>query len=131
MLSDLFSHLCPGGVPDGDDCWEISRLLATPVDEGEGTAVLRIYRLLALALVEFAAAAGIRRYTLVADAARVPVLLSVGWRVVPLGLPTASNGESLQALQIELDAETLRTMQRRLRRAHPVLRVPHVLGKAA
>jgi acyl-homoserine lactone synthase len=131
MLSDLFSHLCPGGVPDGDDCWEISRLLATPVDEGEGTAVLRIYRLLALALVEFAAAAGIRRYTLVAEAARVPVLLSVGWRVVPLGLPSLKNGELLQALQIELEAETLELMRRRLRIRHPLLRMPEPVGRAA
>ena len=131
MLSRLFSHLCPGGVPDGDDCWEISRLLASPAEESEGTAVLRIYRLLALALVEFAAAAGIRRYTLVAEAARVPVLLSVGWRVTPLGLPTPSENELLQALQIELEPETLADMRRRLRLHYPVLRMPEPVGRAA
>jgi acyl-homoserine lactone synthase len=131
MLSGLFSHLCPGGVPGGDDCWEISRLLASPADEGNGTAVLRVHRLLALALVEFAAAAGIRRYTLVAEAARVPVLLSVGWHVVPLGLPTPSGGELLQALQIHVEPETLVSMRRRLRLHYPVLRMPEPVGRAA
>ena len=58
MLSTLFSHLCPAGVPSGDDCWEISRLVTSPAD-ASGTTILRVHRLLALALVEFAHANGI------------------------------------------------------------------------
>ncbi len=131
MLSELFNHLCPGGVPDGDDCWEISRLVASPAGSGNGMAVLRIHRLLALGLVEFAAMAGITRFTLVAESARVPVLLSVGWHVVPLGLPTLTRGELLQALQIEIAAGTLAAMRRRLRMHSPVLRMPEPLGRAA
>ncbi len=131
MLACLFNHLCPGGVPDGDDCWEISRLVAAPLDAANGTSVLRIHRLLALALIEFAAAAGIRRYTLVAEAERVPLLLSVGWRVTPLGLPTLTQGELLQALQIEVEPETLEAMRRRLRINSPVLRVAEPMGRAA
>ena len=48
MLNTLFSHLCPGGVPGGDDCWEISRLVTSPADAA-GTTMLRIHRLLARA----------------------------------------------------------------------------------
>ena len=130
MLSSLFSHLCPGGVPDGDDCWEISRLVTAPAD-AVGTTVLRVHRLLALALVEFAETNAIRRYTLVADAHRVPVLLSVGWPVVPLGLPTWVNGEQLQALQIDLRPGTLEDMRRRLRIDEPVLRFMEPTRRAA
>lgn len=130
MLSSLFSHLCPGGVPGGEDCWEISRLVTSPPD-APGTAVLKVHRLLALALVEFARVNGIARYTLVAEAHRVPALLSVGWPVVPLGLPTRIDGEELQALLIELRAGTLEDMRRRLRIPDPVLRVLEAPRRAA
>jgi acyl-homoserine lactone synthase len=122
MLDSLFSHLCPGGVPVGDDCWEISRLVTNPAD-ATGNSVLKVHRLLALALVEFALDNGIRRYTLVAEAHRVPALLSVGWTVIPLGLPTLVDGEQLQALRIDLTPDTLENMRRRLRIGRPVLRV--------
>jgi acyl-homoserine lactone synthase len=130
MLSSLFSHLCPGGVPSGDDCWEISRLVTRPAD-ASGTTILRIHRLLALALVEFAEANGISRYTLVAEAHRVPALLSVGWSVIPLGLPTRVDGEELQALQIELPPGSLGDMRSRLRIGEPVLRVLEAPRRAA
>jgi acyl-homoserine lactone synthase len=130
MLDTLFSHLCPGGVPAGDDCWEISRLVTNPVD-ASGNSVLKVHRLLALALVEFALDNGIARYTLVAEAHRVPALLSVGWSVRPLGLPTLVDGEQLQALQIDLQPSTLRDMRRRLRIEQPVLRVQAANRRAA
>lgn len=130
LLDTLFSHLCPGGVPVGDDCWEISRLVTNPVDSS-GSSVLKVHRLLALALVEFARDNNIARYTLVAEAHRVPALLSVGWTVTPLGLPTMVDGEQLQALQIDLQPSTLRDMRRRLRIEQPVLRVQAASRRAA
>jgi N-acyl-L-homoserine lactone synthetase len=130
MLDSLFSHLCPGGVPRGDDCWEISRLVTNPAD-ATGNSVLKVHRMLALALVEFALDNGISRYTLVAEAHRVPALLSVGWSVVPLGLPTQIDSEQLQALQIDLRPDTLDDMRRRLRIEQPMLRVLEAPRRAA
>jgi N-acyl-L-homoserine lactone synthetase len=130
MLTALFAHLCPGGVPSGPDCWEISRLVTSPAD-APGTTMLRVHRLLALALVEFARDNAIRRYTLVAEAHRVPALLSVGWPVIPLGLPTLVDGELLQALQIDLQPETLESMRQRLHIEESVLRVAEAPRKAA
>jgi acyl-homoserine lactone synthase len=130
MLDTLFSHLCPAGVPGGDDVWEISRLVTNPSD-AQGTTVLKVHRLLALALVEFAVENGIRAYTLVAESSRVPALLSVGWPVIPLGLPTIVEGELLQALQINLRPDTLHHMRERLRIGHPVLRMMESPRKAA
>ena len=130
MLDTLFGRLCPDGVPVGEDCWEISRLVTNPADAA-GNTVLRVHRLLALALVEFALDNGINRYTLVAEAHRVPALLSVGWTVIPLGLPTVVDGQQLQALQIDLRPGTLEDMRRRLRIEEPVLRVLEAPRRAA
>jgi N-acyl-L-homoserine lactone synthetase len=130
MLSTLFSELCPDGVPVGDDVWEISRLVTRPEDS-TGTSVLKLHRWLALALVEFAGLNNIRRYTLVAEPARVPALLSVGWKVVPLGLPTELHGAQLQALQIDIAPDTLETMRRRLKISAPALRIARPARRAA
>lgn len=121
MLGSLFNHLCPGGVPGGDDCWEISRLVTNPAG-ATGTSLLKVHRLLALALLEFAALNGITRYTLVAEAHRVPTLLSIGWRVIPLGLPCRMGKEQLQALQIEIAPDTLPQLRDRFRYPESVLR---------
>jgi acyl-homoserine lactone synthase len=130
MLQSVFGNLCPDGVPVGEDCWEISRLVTDPADAA-GKTVLKVHRLLALALVEFAVWNDIRRYTLVAEASRVPVLLSVGWSVLPLGLPACVSGEMVQALQITITDQTLERMRGRLRIDTPVLRFPPEQRKAA
>lgn len=102
MLNTIFADLCPRPAPSGPDVWEISRFLATP--EGScGANILKIHRLLAMALVEFAEANAIARYTLVAESRRMPALLSVGWTVLPLSLPTPQEGELVEAAEIVLD----------------------------
>ncbi|HEY0627447.1 MAG TPA: acyl-homoserine-lactone synthase [Allosphingosinicella sp.] len=130
MLDAVFGALCSGEVPKGEDVWEISRLITSPVG-ANGTTVLKLHRLLALALVEFAEANGISRYTLVTEPHRVPALLSVGWKVMPLGLPMPFNGEMLQALQIQIGTETLAEMRERTRIEQPVLRVAEADRRAA
>jgi N-acyl-L-homoserine lactone synthetase len=131
MLESLFPELCRAGVPRGPDIWEISRLVANPQNAAGGTAVLKVHRLLALALVEFAQLNAISRYTLVAEPARIPALLSVGWPVTPLGLAMDRDGMALQALQIELGENTLAQMRRRLRIEGPVLRLAESVRRAA
>jgi N-acyl-L-homoserine lactone synthetase len=122
MLGTLFEDLCPDGVPAGDDVWEISRLVTNPRD-CLGANALRVHKLLALALVEFAQLNGISRYNLVAEAKRVPTLLAMGWFVHPLGLPTIHGNEELQALQIRIDADSLEKVRRRVRIFERVLQV--------
>jgi N-acyl-L-homoserine lactone synthetase len=130
VLASLFPALCTEGVPIAEDCWEISRLVASPV-QTNGTALVRVYRLLALALVEFALLNQIRSYSLVIEADRVPALLSVGWEVLPLGLPMSSQGRPLQALQILIAEGTLAAMRCRLGFERPVLRSPAADLRAA
>lgn len=112
MLSSLFPNLCACGVPAGEDCWEISRFLTCP-PEVEGTSVVRLHRLLAIGLIEFALMKSISRYTLVTEAHRVPALLSIGWLVMPLGLATPCAGETLQALEIRVEEQVLARLRRK------------------
>lgn len=121
MLERLFGALCDGPVPVGADCWEISRLV-TCRPEVPGTSIVRLHRLLALALHDFAELNAIARYTLVTEAHRVPALLSIGWPVRPLGLPKRAMGEELQALQIDLDPEIHRQLRSKLGISGTVLR---------
>ena len=123
VLGSLFAQLCADSAPVADDCWEISRLVAIPA-RGNGTALVRVHRLLAVALVEFALTNRIRTYSLVAEADRVPALVSVGWDVRPLGLPSLYGDVRLQALQIDIDESTLPAMRRRLGIHQAVLRFP-------
>lgn len=120
MLVSLFGGLCAGPVPIGDDIWEISRLVTCPPDVA-GTSLFKLHRMLALGLLEFAVLNAIRGYTLVAEAHRVPALLSIGWPVTPLGLPTDYFGQSLQALLIAVDPTTLSSLRLRLRMTSSVL----------
>lgn len=121
MLASLFRHLCAANVPTGEDCWEISRFVTCP-PEVEGTSVLKLHRLLALALIEFAFLKSIRRYTLVTEAHRVPALLSIGWSVIPLGVPTTSADETLQALEIRIEEHVLTALRRKTGICSDVLR---------
>jgi N-acyl-L-homoserine lactone synthetase len=130
MLGDLFRELCAGDVPVGEDVWEISRLVTCPPDI-PGTSIIKIHRLLALALVEFGLLNQVRRYTLVTEPTRVPALLSIGWPVSPLGLPTQCMGQTLQALEIAIVPETLAMLQVRTRIASSVLQFAGEIRRAA
>jgi N-acyl-L-homoserine lactone synthetase len=130
MLQRLFPMLCAGPVPVDDRCWEISRLVTNPVG-ASGTSILRVHRLLALALLEFAGLNGIESFSLVIEAERLPALLSVGWTVMPLGLPVEVDGELLQALEIQAGARSLAAMRARFGIWESVLAIHHAQSEAA
>ena len=113
MMEGVFPELCAEGVLRGPNVWEISRLVAT-VQGRAGTRLLRVHRMLALALVEFALLNQIDSYVLVAESQRVPALLSVGWHVTPLSLPTEHEGEMIEALKIQIEPDSLVRMRMRL-----------------
>ena len=130
VLGSVFPSLCADKPPVGADCWEISRFLASPA-ERSGNALVRVHRLLALALVEFALLNDIRTYSLIVEFNRVPALLSIGWDVRPLGLPTFCGDEQLQALQIIIGDDALSLVRRKLGIKGPVLRSSAPLLRAA
>lgn len=112
MLSTLFAGLCPGGAPADEKIWEISRLVATP-EGADGRNVLRVHRLLAMGIAEFGRLKGIERFTLVAESHRMPALLSIGWRVLPLSLPVDIGGSFIEAAEILIEEETFDHVRRR------------------
>lgn len=123
LLTKVFGSLCPGGPPVGEDCWEISRLVTNP-DSAAGAMGIKVHRMLAGALIDFAVANEVRRYTMVIEVSRLPALLAVGWTVTPLSLPARIEGETVQALQIEID-ENSRLQVRH--RARPPTAAPDVV----
>lgn len=130
MLQRLFPMLCAGPVPTGEHIWEISRLVAAPAG-ASGTSILKMHRLLALALIEFATLNDVSAFSLVIEAHRLPALLAVGWPVIPLGLATQFEGQWLQALRIDVVAGALETMRARFGIRQSVLRIDGPQRRAA
>ena len=83
MLGELFSDLCPRGVPVGPTTWESTRL-CLPQRHGAGRR-RELRNMLISAMVDFALARGIDCLTgLLPDAFRKEVL-AMGWAAEPLG----------------------------------------------
>ncbi len=120
MLSTIFAELSDGGPVIGDDVWEISRLTVAPLGLSSAE-VLRLCQYLAIAHVEFALLNDIRRYTLVGEAHRMPILCAMGWKVRPLSLPTDCDGKSILSLEVSIGEDTLPMMRRRFGIDEPVL----------
>lgn len=124
MLSTVFSELCDGGPVVGEDVWESSRFTIAPIGM-RGVEVMRLSQYLALAHAEFALLNGISRYTMIGETHRVATVVSMGWPVRPLCLPTACGGDRIQALEVSIDESTLAGMRARFHISHQVLASPH------
>lgn len=106
ILGDIFPQLCAGPVPRGEDIWEITRLCMSPAISPLRQAMM-LRRELAVGLVEFALAHGIRQFTQVHLAAHLPQLLAVGWDCEPIGFPVQIDGQMLSASRIDINRATL------------------------
>lgn len=105
LLGDKFGFLCAGEVPVGPDVWEITRLCTMPGLTPAAALGIRMH--LVMALVEYALANGIARYTMMTHTAYLSTLLAVGWDIEPLGMPVDIAGEPVGALEISVRPETL------------------------
>jgi acyl-homoserine lactone synthase len=120
MIDSLFPFLCEEDPVTGPEVWESSRFTIAPLGL-RGTEVMRLSQYLALAHVEFALLNGISRYTMIGEVHRVATVVSMGWKVRPLCLPTKCGGDQVQALEVSFDAGTLESMRKRFRVDEPVL----------
>lgn len=122
LLGDVFPMLVDGEVPRGPDVFEITRLCTSPgLADWEMHGAIR--QRLATALVEYALTMGITRYTMMTHVAYLPQLLATGWDVEPLGLPKEIDGQMLGALQVNVNATTLRVFRSKFSLSGPVLRL--------
>ena len=122
MLNTIFEDLCEGGPVIAPDVWESSRFTIAPVGL-RGTEIMRLSQCLALAHAEFALLNGITSYTMIGETHRVATVISMGWRVKPLCLPTEVGGDRVTAMQVFVDEETLQSMRRRFGVDEPILAV--------
>jgi N-acyl-L-homoserine lactone synthetase len=74
---------------------------------------------------------GITSYTMIGETHRVATVVSMGWRVKPLCLPTEVGGDKVTAMQVFVDEDTLAMMRRRFRVDHQVLAVDPERHKVA
>jgi len=119
LLGEKFGFLCEGDVPVGDDVWEITRLCTMP--GLTPASALNIRMQLVMALVEYALANGIKRYTMMTHTAYLSTLLAVGWDIEPLGMPADIEGQPVGALEISISPETLPRLRQLYGFQRPVL----------
>lgn len=104
MLSTIFPHLCPFGVPMGDRTWESTRLC---LPQRHGASRRRELRnMLLSAMVDMALERGIDHYTgVIPDPFRKEVL-AMGWRAEPLGPAVRVPGGPIGAFLIHISDDT-------------------------
>lgn len=110
ILGTMFPLLCDEAIPQGPTTMEISRFCL----ERRSSAAQRLNARneLVHALVAFALAHGIERYTGVAELPWLRQILTFGWHCRPLGVPQAMNGKTLGAMLIEIDEDTPTLLER-------------------
>lgn len=104
MLSDIFPHLCPLGVPMGPTVWESTRL-CLPQRHGAARR-LELRNALISAMVDFALARGITRYTGVLPEPFRKEVLSMGWLAEPLGPAAPMPGGPVGAFSVHIGPDT-------------------------
>ncbi len=104
MLSTLFAHLCPNGVPTGATTWESTRLCLPQRHGAERRRELR--NTLITAMVDVALARGIERYTGVLPEAFRKEVLAMGWRGEALGPAVRIPGGPIGAFLVHIGADT-------------------------
>ncbi len=102
LLDTVFPELCETAIPRGTAVREITRL-CLPLRKRDRIEARNI---LARAIIDYAAIAGVASYTAVCHMAFLSELLSVGWRCTPLGLPQAAGAAPAGAVQIHMDDDT-------------------------
>lgn len=121
LMSEVFSHLCPNGVPRSERIWEASRFCPAPeTPKGEPRRALLAHMI--AGIMETALLFGIERVTFVAGAALAPLALKVGWRAEALGPARRCGRERVTAIMAHIDAEGLRDVRARNGLAAPVTR---------
>jgi len=104
ILGELYPELCEDEVPSGPGIAEITRFCLDRRLRARERLMVR--NQLVSALVDHALAAGIQRYTGVAEMGWLQQILSFGWICRPLGLPQTIDGTLLGALAIEIGPDT-------------------------
>ena len=110
ILGTMFPALCDEAIPQGPTTMEITRFCL----ERRSSAAQRhkAKNELVHALVAFALAHGVERYTGVAELPWLRQILTFGWHCRPLGVPKVMDGKTLGAVLIEINEDTPTLLER-------------------
>lgn len=115
MFSSVFKNfILRGAVPSSPKVWEASRLFVLPnkrLESGQNP----IADMMFTALMEWGVLEGIESFITLAEIKRLPRLLSMGWVIDPLGLPTMLENEYWLAMKIEVGSHILETTRQSFR----------------
>lgn len=110
LLSEVFSYLCPEGVPRSPRIWEVTRFCPSP-DTPKGAPRRRALAQMIAGIMETALLFGVEQVTFVAGAALARHALQMGWEARPLG-PTLRHGrDRITAIAAVIDAAGLRRVR--------------------
>ncbi len=109
ILSELFPHLCEHGVPADSHTMEITRLCLCP--DLPALERLRTRNHLISAIVDYALAHGIEKFTGVVTRRFLSQIMVMGWRCEPLGPAGITGGSGLGAFRIRVDTATPKLLQ--------------------
>jgi N-acyl-L-homoserine lactone synthetase len=112
LMSEVFPFLCDSGVPRGPGIWELTRLCIRPdlpkIEQG------RLQGIVWFGALQYAFAAGIRKFTGVTHVEFLSAVLASGLDVEPLGLPQNYGGSTIGAHMVHFSAEDMWREQRKL-----------------
>ena len=111
LFSTVFSNLCEGEIPAGEDTFELTRFCVSP-DVAKPVAH-RLRDMMWVACVEYAVTHGIRKYTCVTHIQFLSQILAAGWEAEPLGMPQKVDGGEIGAVLLHISPETLADARQR------------------
>ncbi len=121
LMSELFPHLCEGGVPTGQDIWEISRYCYNP-DFTRRTDRLKALSEIMCGVMETALLHSWEELTFVIGTPLIPHCIRCGWDISPLGLPTKDKGQSICAFKVNVTQQGLRAVRNNASLTAPAIR---------
>ena len=111
LFSEVFPEVCDkAGLLRAPDIYELNRTCVDLVSLPEDTK-LWARRANMLGLMEYCVRAGIRSLSVLTAPHFISHYLKMGWKIVPLGVPTEMEGETQVAVEIHCTTEGLDAMR--------------------
>jgi acyl-homoserine lactone synthase len=123
ILGDLFPHLATEGVPKGTAVLELTRFYVAPFRSSRAVRDWLV-GVLCAGMIEYCLSNNVREVTSVIDTFLLKLMLSMEWRVRPLGLPRPYPEGEAVAVAVEMTPEILASTCRTKGVIGPVLHRP-------
>jgi acyl-homoserine lactone synthase len=120
ILGDLFPHLAAGGVPTAPSVMELTRFYVAPFKASKSVRDWLV-GVLCAGLIEYCLASGIERVTSVIDTFLLKLMLSMEWKVRPLGIPARYPEGEAVAVSVDMTLSILQSTRRTKQVSGPVL----------